>query len=253
MSDYCMLGQLPVELLHSLFNYFSTTELLYTFHGVNDYVNASLQSYSSYQLNFQGISKYYFDRICRHIRPDQVISLALSDGNNTSGLSDLFFSRFPVEQFSRLRSFTLLNIECNSLKSIFANLHKFRQLHVLSFDDQLIRCKYSSQDEDVPPYLTDMNLGILSQLNRLHLNSGAMLTSLPFPYLQHLKLQQCSSEDMQTIFQHAPQLKSLDIWLKIHPLKSNIVLPSNQLTELYLAITSKCIRFARIYSSLYDC
>lgn len=238
-----MLDQLPVELIHSVFNYFSTPELLDTFYNVNDYVNASLQSYSSYQLNFQAISKYRFDLICHHVRPEQVISLILSDEDNTSGLSNLFFSRFPIEQFIRLRSLTLLHIECNSLKLIFANLHKFCQLHSLSFDDQLIRYEHSSQNEVVPSYLTAINMDILPQLDRLHLNSGAMLTSIPFPYLRYLNLEQCSSDDMQTIFQHAPQLKSLNIWLTINSSNPNIILPYNQLTELDLGISSKCISF----------
>jgi hypothetical protein len=134
MSDYCVCDRLPAELLHTLFNYFSASELLFTFHNVSDYVDVTLQSYPAYQLDFQSISKSHFRRICRHVQLEQVISLVLSDGDDTPGLSEVFFSRFRIEQFIRLRSLTLIAIEFNSLESIFANLSQLHELRSFSFD-----------------------------------------------------------------------------------------------------------------------
>jgi hypothetical protein len=139
MSDSRVFDQFPIELLHILFNYFSTSELIFTFHNINDYVNTSLQSYSYYHLDLKSISKSYFRYICQYIRPEQVISLILSDGDDTPGQSQIFFSRFQIEQFIRLRSLTLIEIEFNSLELIFTNLHKLDQLCALSFDDGSIR------------------------------------------------------------------------------------------------------------------
>jgi phage-related holin len=90
MTDYGIFDQLPAELLHTLFTYFFASELFLTFYNINDYVNATLQSYSIYQLDL----KSHFRRICRYVHPEQVISLILSDSNDTPGLSELFFSRF---------------------------------------------------------------------------------------------------------------------------------------------------------------
>jgi hypothetical protein len=241
MSEYCLLDQLPVELLYTLFNYFSAWGLLYTFSNASDYVDEALKSYSGYQVDFRTISKYHFRYICRHIRAEQIISLTLSDEDNTPGFSDLFFSHFPIEQFTRLRSLTLIKVECNSLEYIFANLHKLYQLRTFSFDDQSIRYQYPSQDKSVPSYLTDVNISVLSQLNHLHLNNATMLKSIPFPYLRYLNVRQCLNDELQTIFQHAPQLKSLNVWLKLHPSNFELVLPPNQLTQLDLAMTSKCV------------
>jgi hypothetical protein len=252
MSEYCLLDQLPVELLHTLFDYFSVWNLLYTFNHVSDYVDATLRSYSSYQVDCRAVSKYYFRCIRDHVRAEQIISLTLSDEDNTPGFSDLFFSCFPIEQFIRLRLLTLIKVECNSLKYIFANLHKLDQLRVFSFDDQSIRYQYPSQDKSVPSYLTDVNIHVLSQVNHLYLNNATMLTSIPFPHLRYLNVRQCSNDELQTIFQHAPQLKSLNVWLNLHSSNFEFVLPPNQLTQLDLAITSKCVRFERKHSSLRD-
>jgi hypothetical protein len=252
MSDYCLFDQLPVELLHAIFHYFSASELLFTFHNVNDYINATLESYTNYQLNFKSISMFHFRRICRHVRPEQVVSLTLSDANDTSGQSELFFSYFQIEQFIRLQSLTLVEIEFNSLKCIFTNLHKLRQLRAFSFDDQSIRYQYSPQDKPVPSYPIDVNKSVLSQLNCLHLNNDAMLRFIPFPHLRNLNLRQCRIDELNTIFQHTPQLKSLSVSLNFNGSKLELVFPPNQLTQLNLQIRSKYVIFERRDSFLYD-
>jgi hypothetical protein len=200
MSGYCLFDRLPVELLHAIFHYFSASELLFTFHNVNDYINATLRSYTNYQLNFKSISMSRFRHICRHVQPGQVVSLTLSDADDTTGQSELFFSHFRIEQFIRLRSLTLIEIEFTSLKSIFANLHKLRQLRAFSFDDQSIRYPYPSRGKSVSSYLNKLNKSVLSQLNCLHLNNGTMLTYISFPHLRHLKLEECSEDELETIF-----------------------------------------------------
>jgi hypothetical protein len=240
MSNSCLCDQLPVELLQTLFNYFSASELLFTFHNVNDYVNATLQSYPDYHLNLKFISKVHFRHLCCYVRPEQVISLTLSDGDDTPGLSELFFSHFRIEQFTRLRSLTLIEIEFNLLESIFANLHKLDQLRVLSFDDRSIRYQYMPEIQPVPYDRWNINMSVLSRLNRLHLNNGTMLTFAPFPHLRHLKLEQCSDDELQTIFQHTLQLKSLSVCLNLHWSNFELIIPPNQLTQLSLEIKSKC-------------
>ena len=113
---------LPVELLHTLFTFFFAHEILLTFSGVSDHLDAVLLAYSASQVDFQSIRRTHFDLICHRIRSEQVISLAISDDGNTPGLSELFFSRFRIEQFTQLRSLTLIEIEFESMKSIFPNL-----------------------------------------------------------------------------------------------------------------------------------
>ena len=169
-----MFDRLPAELLHTLFNYFSASELFSTFFNVNDYINATLQSYCSYQLDFRAIAKSDFRRVCRHIQAEQVISLTLSDGDETPGQSEVFLARFRIEDFTRLRSLTLIQIEFNSLESIFANLSQLQQLRAFTFDAYSIRHTYGSLDLNFQNKLAQINsmlcetyAQVLPQLNFL--------------------------------------------------------------------------------------
>ncbi len=97
MNDYSLMTLIfdlyLVELVHTLFTYFWSDEILYSFFGINDHLNAIILPYSSHKINFQSIIECHFDILCRLIRPDQLISLTLSDGNDTPDRSKLFFSR----------------------------------------------------------------------------------------------------------------------------------------------------------------
>ncbi len=139
MNDYSRITLIfdlfPVELVHNLFTYFWSDEILYSFFNINDHLNAIILSYYSHKINFQSIGKRHFDILCRLIRPDQLISLTLSDDDGTPDQSKLFFSHFHIEPFVYLRSFTLLDVEIDSLKSISSKLNKLNQLHSL-----LIHC-----------------------------------------------------------------------------------------------------------------
>jgi hypothetical protein len=246
MSDYCVFDQLPAELLHIVFNYFSTSELLFTFHNVSDYVNATLESYSTYQLDFQSISKFHFRRICRHVRPEQVISLTLSDGDDTPGLSDVFFSRFRMEQFIRLRSLTLIEIEFNSLESIFVNLPQLHELRSFSFDAYSIRHTYGSIDLNsyekiiqINSILRDTYTQIFPRLYFLSLNGSWVLDSISLPNLLDLKLDHCPATKFKIINDIAPKLRSLDICVKYECIDFELPVLPSRLTRLRLKIDGK--------------
>ncbi|UJR18203.1 hypothetical protein I4U23_005104 [Adineta vaga] len=73
--------------------------------------------------------------ILKCIRSEQVITLILSDDYDTPGQSQLFFSRFQIQQFTQLQALTLINIEFQSLKWIFPNLNKLNFLRSFTFLD----------------------------------------------------------------------------------------------------------------------
>jgi hypothetical protein len=246
MANYCSFDRLAVELLHTLFDYFSASALLFTFYNINDYVNATLESYYAYQLDFKSISKSNFRRICRHIRPEQTISLTLSDGNDTPGQSEVFFARFQIKQFIRLRSLTLINIEFNSLESIFSNLPQLHQLRSFSFDAYRIRHKYGPLDLNARNKLEQINLmlrntyaQVFPKLNFLYLNGRWALESIPLPNLLYLKLGHCSIDELNKITNLAPELRSLDIsinWDLIDFFWFAVPLLPSRLTRLNLKI-----------------
>ncbi len=238
MSYYCFFNRLPPELLHTLFDYFSAHELFLTFSNITDYVNFVLHSYSSYRLDLKSIQKIHFDLVRRHIRPEQVISLTLSDADDTPGQSELFFSGFRIEQFTRLLSLTLIKIEYESLKFIFFNLSKLDQLRSFSFDRSI---RYQHPYRIIPDHYhhANVNIKVLSQSSHLDLNNGAILKFIPLSHIRHLKLGKCSSNELKTIFEHASQLESLNVCVDMQRSNYELILSPNQLTQLSLEIESK--------------
>ncbi|CAF1039305.1 unnamed protein product [Rotaria sordida] len=243
MTHCCFFDLLPAELLHILFNYFFGHEILISFYGLSDYINSILRSYSAYKLNFKSISRFNFDLICRNIRSEQVISLTLCDSNDTSGLTELFFSYFQIEQFIRLRSLTLIEIEFKSLKFIFYNLSKLNQLRSFSFDACTIRHTYGPMNFNFENKLQQINstlihtyAQILPQLKFLYLNGDWVLEWIPLPNLQYLKLTRCSIDKLETITHLAPQLKSLDVCINFGEMNFQSIILPTRLTRLIIKI-----------------
>jgi hypothetical protein len=246
MPRYCILDLLPVELLHDLFIYFTTHEILLTFSDVSDYINAVILSYKGYCLDFKSIEKSHFDLVCRYIQPTQVILLTLSDDDDTPGQSELFFSRFPIEEFTNLRVLTLNKIEFESLESILTNLFKLKQLRSFSFDIQATRYKYSVDNNDYlnrSDKLSSLLLStpdqLLPQLNRLYLNNINMFSPTTLQCIRHLKLVKCSLFEAEAIFAYIPTLKSLDICLDMNNLNWWFMLQCNQLIRLNIIFDSE--------------
>jgi hypothetical protein len=213
MTHYSQFDLLSVKILHTLFTYFLAHEILFSFSGVSDHVDTILLSYFAHRLDLKSIRRADFDFLLHRIRPEQVISLTLSDDNDTPGQTELFLSRFRIEQFTHLRSLTLINIEFISLEAIFSNMDKLKQLKVLSFTDYTI-----------------------TQLNRLDFSDGTNLTKIPLTNLRYLKLERCFIDDLRVIFQHAPGLKSLDICLNLEKPNLEMNLTTTRLSRLKLEI-----------------
>ncbi|CAF3991432.1 unnamed protein product [Rotaria magnacalcarata] len=215
-----LLDELPIEILHILFSYFLAHEIFYSFLNINSYLDAAIVSYPSYQLNFQSISKYYFDLVCQHISPKRVIAITLSDDNDTCGQSEIFLSRFQIDQFVKLRSLTLLRIELKSLKSINLHLHKLDQLLSLTYDLTL----------------NDSSFAIFQQGQRIKFSRGStdLLSGMPLSHLHHLTIVQCSFKTFLIICNLARQLKTLDIELIGCPPNAVLQFEFVQLTRLIL-------------------
>lgn len=249
MPKYCLLDLFPVELLHVLFTYFLAHELLFTFSDVNDYVNDVLLSYSAHRLDFKSIKKTHFDLICRHVQPEQVISLTLSDDDDTPGQSELFLSRFRIEGFTQLRSLTLIKIEFESVIPLLLNLYKLKHLRYFSFDVRTVRYKHSIEIRDYSNESAKLNSllivtyhQLLHQLSRLHLNDLPILgliTTQRFQYLRHLTFETNSFMELEIVFKDIPQLQSLDLRLNMKRSNFLFLLPCNQLIRLKLIIDSK--------------
>ena len=239
MSRCCVLNRFPVEIFYFLFDYFATHEIFHTFFNINNYIDSIIRSYPNHRLHLKSIRKSEFHLLCSHIQPEQVISLTLSDANDTPGLSRLFLSRFRIEQFTRLRSLTLIDIDIHSLKSILLDLHKIDHLQAFSLNEESIRNFFPPNVSSESFHFTDSCMQTLSQLNRLELHKATTVLSLSLSNLQHLKVARCSSIELDVIFRHATQLRSLSTCLYLPEQDFDILIPQNQLIELTLQITGK--------------
>ena len=117
------LTQLPVEVIQLIFGYLWAHEILFAFHDLNGYLDRILSNYPSYLVNFESIRKSHFDRICRSVRPEQVLSLVLADKNDTPNQSRLFGSLFSIGQFTRLRALKCIELD-DDTQVFFSYLHK---------------------------------------------------------------------------------------------------------------------------------
>ncbi len=199
----CLLDFFPVELLHIIFDHLWGHEIFYSFVNISDYVDRILLSYDHYSLNFQSILKKHFDIVCHHVQPHQVISLTLSDSDDTPGQSQLFLSFFSINKFTRLRALKLVEIDDKS-RSLFFDLHELESLISLELELKF--------------YLTCYE--IVPQIKRLILNDPtgsyfsmktSIFTTSLLSHLYHLTLPYCSCAQLRQILYLIPTLRLLKI------------------------------------------
>ena len=132
--DFPTLDNLPVELIYSIFDQLDTYTIFTSLYNVCTRLNSIIHVYDQYKLNFKSISLADFHYICSLIRPEQIISLTLSDGNDNVGSVELFLKNFRIDSMKRLRSLTLVNIDDNEqMIRIFLSLTD--QLQILSIEN----------------------------------------------------------------------------------------------------------------------
>jgi hypothetical protein len=113
---------LPVELIFHILNYLDTNTILLSFRYVCKRFYIITNAYDQYKLNLNSCTKSNFYRFCRIINPLNIISLILSDDDQTPGQICLFLTFFNLQQFHSLRSLTLLEIEDSNLNNISNDL-----------------------------------------------------------------------------------------------------------------------------------
>lgn len=235
----CLLDRLPVECFYMIFEYFWAQEILHSFLNINHYINQILDNYNGYMLNFKSIRKQDFDLLCRSIKPCQIISLTLSDSQDTVGQSQLFLSLFSMNQLIHLHALTLIDIDRDSIFA-FSDIHKLPCLVSIEIDR-------NSQ--------ISINL-IASQLKRLIVNScsddcsnhGMLIPPIQLPRLRYLSLERCSFSRLYSILRHASNLISLHVsiicwsFTEMNHLINNDQESSFKLVYLYLTmnVRGKC-------------
>ena len=227
MSDMntVSLLNLPVEILHRIIDYLDTSTILLSVSNVCVYLRAISTTYNRYQLNLTSFSKWHFHRICLLLEPMNILSLTLSDDNTTPGQIRLFLSLFNIDQFTRLRSLTLLGIDdkdlCKVLQSDITSTLTFLAIH---------------WREAHCPTVESMNL-LSSLLHRLSLEKLELKTSsyaleeMLWPIqctLTHLTLMYATQKQYCRILRQTPNLKMLILnHCSMHKMEEQIVTVSD--------------------------
>jgi hypothetical protein len=200
------LDNLPVELIYHILDRLDTNTIFTSLYNVCKRLNLILQTFDQYKLNLKSISMPYFHHICSLIRPEQIVSLTLSDGKETVGLVELFLEKFPIESFKRLRSLTLINIDDNEqMIRIF-----------LSITDELKILSIENSNEIYDDAVMDILMIIIEKksLEKLSLDierTRILNPSIIWPiksFLQEIKLVGlCNISLFRRILLSAPNLK----------------------------------------------
>ena len=122
--NFPSLDSLPVEILYRILDHVDGQTILLSFRNICKKFKAIANTYNRYELDLTAISNADFHLACRTIRPEDLISLTLSNGDKTPNQIDLFFSLFAIDQLIRLRSLTLLQVYNNNNDELQTLLHQ---------------------------------------------------------------------------------------------------------------------------------
>ncbi|CAF5184366.1 unnamed protein product, partial [Rotaria magnacalcarata] len=148
------LQTLPIELVHRIFDQLDIQTIIFSIRSTCKLLYAITNTYNRCALNFRYTSKSDLLLMSLIIDPKNVISLTLSDENETHSEIRFMFSHFHIDQFTRLRSLTLSNIK-------YDDLEKF-QKHIMNYP--LKRFSISSNILDSTKIATSISF-ILSHHN----------------------------------------------------------------------------------------
>jgi len=196
---------LPVEILYRILDYVDGRSIFFSFRYVCKTFQSISNTYNRYKLDFSSISKTDLHLICRAIRPENVISLTLSDSYKTPGQSDLFFSLVNINQWTRLRCLTLRYINDNNLQTFLHHIITSCSLAALS-----IKFRVIENTETIAHISSVMSQLTLRQLDFLNVYNGIM-DNIQWPInssLQYLQIIDCTFEQFCVILDHSPNLRT---------------------------------------------
>jgi hypothetical protein len=241
------------ELILDLFEFLDTNHLLQAFFGLNTRFNQLLLTkFRSYRLDFRSISKHDFEIVCQQYLPiiiDRIISLNLSDNEETPNLPKIFLSHnFTINQFIYLKSFSLYYIQSfEILNQLILQCNDLNYLTHLN----LIKCYFNYQENDMQSLMN--NIWVLKKLThcifdqitsrKMRLTSISVISS-SIKYLTLEKIT-CDFKDLSHLFEYTPCLQRISINLTYG-------FPNQQLQTPILSIISLKILYHGCIDSLLN-
>lgn len=208
---------LPNEIIFDLFEFFNAIDLFRAFSNLNSRFDNLLFDYDQkYHLDFRRISKRDIEIVCQDYLSTitkQIISLRLSDDDETPVLSELLFSSgFTLEQCNRLQSLSLYHIHSlNRIQQIVSQCYHIPSLTHLSF----IKCNFSHSEKDYEYFIN--TIWSLPKLTHCKLDetlpSHRLLTQISnvshsIQYLS-MKTVHCDMHTLSHLLAYTPNLQQL--------------------------------------------
>ncbi|CAF1455110.1 unnamed protein product, partial [Adineta steineri] len=191
--------------------------------------------YNRYEIDLTLFTKVQCEFILQSIRCANIISLIFSaDFKEQSDKADFLLTILNIQQFSCLRSLTLLHINKNELDRFLPCIINF----------SLISLSIQLSDFFQTASLSSLSTAITQwKLRKLHIFNGHNLIQiLPWPVdcnLNHLTITSCTDQEYRSILEHSPLLRTfvMEYCLVIDTIPS-ISLLYPQLTSLVMNYSS---------------
>lgn len=230
---------LPTEILFEIFDYLTASDILYALINLNEQLNDVIGLYPLH-LDFQHISRSKFDFVCRHIRPEQVITLYLSDEfmPDQVRIFKKYFSQYH-KQFIRLKAIKFINTSTILANAPVSLSSLSIKTYLKTHNTNHLITKLLNQQAQYLTYLKVDGFYAFRSIN----------TS--FPLLKHLVIGYCTITEFNRIIR---SFKSSLIYLKVFlDREEHFTIPdfdkiSNSLTHLTITFAegtkiNKCYCF----------
>lgn len=221
--------RLPVELCYRIFDNLDVETIIFSVRPVSKLFESIVYNYDRYDLNFTLMSKLHMNVLSRLINPSNVLSLTLLNNERTSNQIETFISFFSSEQFTRIRSLTLFNIDTSQLNII---LEKVNLNLLKTFSIKIKNDNDASTGTSIIPQSTICKLE--NDMDMFRILKNSLLSNDTIQYL-HIN-DEIDMNDLYEVFECCPHLYTLIIET-IEIIKNN-----NSLSRRFPQLTSLTIK-----------
>ncbi|CAF3384278.1 unnamed protein product [Rotaria sp. Silwood2] len=154
---------LPAEIIHRIYDELDAETILFSVRCVCRGLHSTTNEYNRYRFNFRYMSRSDFRIIPRLIDPKNIISLTLMNSLYNFGQIRLFLSCFHLNQFVRLSSLTLIDLNEEGL-------HDFQEYITKCCLTEVSILSFGCRSQNIQKFLS--SLLSLNTLRKLVLNLG---------------------------------------------------------------------------------
>ena len=201
---------LPNEIIIECFKYLHTFDIYHSFDRLNSRFNKLIRNIPL-NLNFENVRKKIFDRLCTEILSNpqikqHIYSLKLSNKNSCAQI-ELFLQLFSLDEFSKLRSLSLIDIQEDDvivLKSMLPFIPQLYHCHLRYHDSSIRFDKHINETLLALPMSQLRSLSISKlELDLTSINQISSVTRLTINYHYFIPL--------SYVFKYMPQLEYLHL------------------------------------------